>query len=121
MRHTLITFASLALLFLTSCHKQEEIDFSGTVLDIRSCTTLTLSADRNAAHIIALDSPTDVGGEYADRKNVVVLYEPTTHIRVDDHIHGTFYFDNDYSSANCNWHSTDYDLPQGVFTKTVVD
>ena len=82
---------------------------------------MEIGADRNPAHLVALDSPAGVGGTYNGKENVVVLYEPTKHVRVDDHIHGTFYFDNDYSTANCNWHNSDYKLPEGVFVKTVVD
>ncbi len=111
----------LSVACLSACAKHEEVDFSGTLVDVRSCTSLNISADRNVAHIVALDTPAGVGGTYDTLTNVVVLYEPTRHITVGDRIHGTFYFDNNYSKTNCSWHNTDYDLPEGVFTKTYVD
>lgn len=121
MKYKSIILASIGAMLLLSCSKHEEIEFSGTVIDIRSCGSIEISADRNPAHLVALDSPSNVGGNYEGKENVVVLYEPTKHIRVDDRIHGTFYFDDDYSSANCSWRNTDYNLPEGVFVETVVD
>ena len=47
--------------------------------------------------------------------NLIVLYEPTCRVYVDDKLHGTFYVDNTYSRANCSLHYDDYELPEGVF------
>ena len=113
---------SLFLLFvLASCAKHDEIEFAGTVVDVRSCSSLNLSMDQNPAYIVILDYPASVGSDYYGDSNVVALYEPTRRIMVDDHIHGTFYFDDKYSKTTCDWHNTDYVLPEGVFTETVVD
>lgn len=116
---------SIVLLVLscmvTSCVKHDEIEFSGTVIDVRSCSSLNLSMDQNPAYLIALDYPASIGGDYYGDTNVVALYEPTRHIMGDDHVHGTFYLDDKYSKTTCEWHNTDYDLPEGVFTETIVD
>lgn len=109
------------LLLLVSCVKHDEIEFSGTVIDIRSCSSLEIAMDQNPAYIMVLDKPTGVGGIYYDDTNVVALYEPTRHIRYGDHVHGTFYFDDKYSKTTCDWHNTDYVLPEGVFIETIVD
>lgn len=121
MRIILLALVLGACNLFSSCAKHDEVDFSGTLIDVRSCTTLNISADRNAAHIVALDTPTGVGGNYEGYTNVIVLFEPTKHVTVGDHIHGTFYFDDKYSKTTCSWRNTDYDLPEGVFTKTYID
>lgn len=77
--------------------------------------------DQNPAFLVALDNPSGIGGIYYDDTNVVALYEPTRHIMYGDHIRGTFYLDDKYSKTTCEWHNTDYKLPEGVFTETVVD
>ena len=115
------SFIIATVLLLVSCVKHDEIEFSGTVVDVRSCSALTISMDQNPAYIVILDYPASIGGEYYGDSNVVALYEPTRHIMADDHIHGTFYLDDKYSKTTCDWHNTDYDLPEGVFLKTIVD
>lgn len=117
----ILAAAAYSLLAAASCARHDEIDFSGTVVDIRSCSSLNISADRNPAHIVALETPAALGGTYDTLTNVVALYEPTRHVMVGDHIHGKFYVDNNYSKATCDWHNTDYDVPEGVFTETYVD
>jgi hypothetical protein len=110
-----------AVIMLSGCVKHEEIEFSGTVVDIRSCSSLELSMDQNPAFLVALDKPVGIGGVYYDDTNVVALYEPTRHIMYGDHIRGSFYLDDKYSKTTCEWHNTDYKLPEGVFTETIVD
>lgn len=117
----LIALTLLCGMTAASCARHDEVDFSGTVVDIRSCSSLNISADRNPAHIVVLETPEGIGGHYDTLSNVVSLYEPTRHVMVGDHIHGKFYIDNDYSRTTCDWHNTDYDLPEGVFTETYVD
>ena len=114
-------FSLLMLLLLASCVKHDEIEFSGTVVDVRSCSAVAISMDQNPAYIVVLDYPASIGGVYHGDSNVVALYEPTRHIMADDHIHGTFYLDDKYSKTTCDWHNTDYDIPEGVFLKTIVD
>ncbi len=109
---------SLLLLLVAGCVKHEEIEFTGTVVDIRSCSSLELAMDQNPAFLIALDSPAGIGGVYYGDSNVVALYEPTRHIRYGNHIRGTFYLDDKYSKTTCEWHNTDYKLPEGVFTES---
>ncbi len=120
MKHC-VCFSLLFLLLLASCVKHDEIEFSGTVVDVRSCSALAISMDQNPAYIVILDYPESLGGVYYGVSNVVALYVPTRRIMVDDHIHGTFYLDDKYSKTTCDWHNTDYEIPEGVFTKTVVD
>lgn len=115
------SFIIATVLLLVSCVKHDEVEFSGTVVDVRSCSALDISMDRNPAYIIVLDYPASIGGHYYDDTNVVALYEPTCRIMVDDHVHGTFYLDDKYSKTTCDWHNTDYEIPEGVFTKTIVD
>lgn len=115
------SFIVAAILLLVSCVKHDEIEFSGTVVDVRSCSALAVSMDQNPAYIIRLDYPASIGGTYYEDTNVVALYEPTRRIMVDDKVHGTFYLDDKYSKTTCDWHNTDYDIPEGVFLKTIVD
>lgn len=114
-------FSLFLLLALTSCVKHDEIEFSGTVVDVRSCGALSIAMDQNPAYLVSLDYPASIGGDYYGDTNVVALYEPTRHIMAEEHIHGTFYLDDKYSKTTCDWHNTDYDLPEGVFLKTIVD
>ena len=114
----------MAGLLLGACVKHDELEFSGTVLWVRDCTASYL--DANAGYVVQLDYPKGVGGDITDdagqpMKNLIVLYEPTCRVLVDDKIHGKFYLDSKYSRANCHLHYNDYELPEGVFTKTVVD
>lgn len=111
----------LSVILMVSCVKHEEIEFSGTLVDIRSCSAIDIAMDQNPAYLLSLESPAGVGGVYYGDTNVVVLYEPTRHIRFGDHVRGTFYFDDKYSKTTCNWHNTDYALPEGVFVETIVD
>lgn len=115
---------SLLLLLLVSCVKHEEYEFSGRVLWMRDCTGSYL--DANAGYVVQLEYPENIGTTIRNAdgdtlKNLIVLYEPTRRVYVDDHIHGTFYLDDKYSRSNCTLHYTDYTLTEGVFTKTVVD
>ena len=107
---------------LTACVKHDEIEFAGKVVGIRNCTPSYL--DQNAGYMVQLDYPDSIGGSITagenTAENLIVLYEPTEHIRVDDRIHGTFYLDNNYSKANCSM-SYDEPLPEGVFLKVTVD
>lgn len=114
----------MAALLLSGCKKYEELEFSGKVLWVRNCTASYL--DYNAGFVVQLDYPEGVGADITDdagqkMENIIVLYEPTCRIYVDDKIHGTFYVDDTYSRGNCELHYNDYELPEGVFTKTVVD
>lgn len=107
----------LAVLLLSGCHKQPEIDFAGTVIGIRQCSGSY--PDMSAGYIVQLDYPDSIGGtistDEGTMKNLIVLYEPNRIIQVDNHIHGTFYRDDKYSKANCSLRYTDYELPEGVF------
>ncbi len=114
----------MASLLLAGCKKYEELEFSGKVLWVRECSGSYL--DAGIGYVVQLDYPEGVGADITDdagkpMRNLIVLYEPTCRVYVDDKLHGTFYVDNTYSRANCSLHYDDYELPEGVFTKTVVD
>lgn len=118
-----MTVVVLALL-ATACTKHEEYEFAGRVLWVRDCTASYL--DANAGYVVQLDYPEGIGADITNEqgdvlKNLIVLYEPTSRVYVDDKIHGKFYLDDKYSRSNCHLHYSDYELPEGVFTKTVVD
>lgn len=118
-----LVVALLALLAV-ACTKHEEYEFSGKVLWVRDCTASYL--DANAGYVVHLEYPDGVGADIVNEdgdslKNLIVLYEPTSRVYVADKLHGTFYLDSKYSRSNCHLHYSDYELPEGVFTKTVVD
>lgn len=118
----------LAAMTLAGCVKHEEMSFSGKVVGIKQCEMTY--ADRNAGYIVQLETPSGVGAtvvsnDKADTMhNVVVLYEPPRILTVSTHIHGSFYFDEKYSrTKGCViWNDDNIgNLPEGVFTKVVVD
>ena len=115
--------AVAVLVAMTACQKHPEIDFAGKVIDIRQCTGSYL--DNNVGYVVQLEYPDSIGGtistEAGTATGLIVLYEPDRVIRVDDRIHGSFYLDDKYSRANCSLHYTDYELPEGVFTRVNVD
>lgn len=120
----LTLYAVSTLLLASSCVDHDEMEFKGKVLYIRDCTGSFM--DASAGFVVQLEYPEGVGGEIIDdagkpMNNIIVLYEPTCRVYADDKIHGTFYLDPKYSRANCTLHYDDYDLPEGVMTKTVVD
>jgi hypothetical protein len=112
-----------AIMALVSCQKHPEIDFAGKVIDVRQCTSAFM--DNNIGYVVQLDYPDSIGGtietDAGSASGIIVLYEPNRLIYVDDHIRGSFYLDDKYSRANCSLHYTDFDLPEGVFTKVSVD
>lgn len=116
---------AIVILGLTSCNKVDEIDFRGTVVDVRECTASYVKPD--LGYLVALTTPDSLGGVYTTDKgvtyhNVVILYAPDRLIYCDDKIRGTFYFDDQYSLANCSIHWNDIDnIPIGVFTSISVD
>lgn len=118
----LLLLAALAAT-AASCQKHPEIDFAGTVINIRQCTGSFL--DNNVGYIVQLDYPDSIGGTISNEEGtasgLIVLYEPNRVIHVNEHIHGSFYLDDKYSRANCSVHYSDFDLPEGVFTKVSVD
>lgn len=114
------------MLLLASCTKHDEISFKGVVIDVRQCTMMSSGQLPVAGYFVHLETPDSIGGSYTlnnnqTYNNVVVLYEPDCRIYRDDHIRGSFYLDNDYSHANCAYHWTDIQLPEGVFTTVSVD
>jgi len=117
--------AIAAILGLISCSKTDEIDFRGTVVDVRECTASYVKPD--LGYLVALTTPDSLGGVYTTDKgvtyhNVVILYAPDRLIYRDDPIRGTFYLDDQYSRANCSIHWNDIDnIPVGVFTSVSVD
>ena len=118
-------FFSTLLLLLASCNKADEIDFRGTVIDTRECTASYVKPD--LGHLVALTTPDSLGGDYTTQDgithhNVVILYAPDRLVYRNDKIRGTFYFDDQYSLANCSIHWNDIDnIPIGVFTSISVD
>ena len=116
--------AVVCCLLMVSCVKHEEYEFAGRVLWIRDCSGSYL--DASAGYVVQLEYPENMGTDILNSdgdtlRNLIVLYEPTRRVYMDDHIHGKFYIDDKYSKANCSLHYTDYTLREGVFTKTVVD
>lgn len=125
MKHCVYFSLLLGTLALAGCVKHDEMEFAGTVLWVRDCMT-SMTDFNSGGYVVQLDYPEGVGADIKtedgdEYKNLVVLYEPTCRIKLDNHIHGTFYLDANYSRANCSWRYDDYDLPEGVFTKTEVD
>lgn len=118
-------FFSTLLLLLASCNKVDEIDFRGTVVDTRECTASYVKPD--LGYLVALTTPDSLGGDYTTQDgithhNVVILYSPDRLVYRNDKIRGTFYFDDQYSLANCSIHWNDIDnIPIGVFTSISVD
>ncbi len=118
-------FFSTLLLLLASCNKVDEIDFQGTVIDTRECTASYVKPD--LGYLVALTTPDSLGGDYTTQDgithhNVVILYAPDRLVYRNDKIRGTFYFDDQYSLANCSIHWNDIDnIPIGVFTSISVD
>ncbi|MBR6899166.1 MAG: hypothetical protein IKN29_02595 [Bacteroidales bacterium] len=118
-------FFSTLLLLLASCNKVDEIDFRGTVIDTRECTASYVKSD--LGYLVALATPDSLGGDYTTQDgithhNVVILYAPDRLVYRNDKIRGTFYFDDQYSLANCSIHWNDIDnIPIGVFTSISVD
>lgn len=113
----------LAALLATACVKHEAIEFEGIVVGIRNCSSMLY--DPGAGYVIQLTKPEGVGGTLTSDNgetmtNLVVLYEPDSHIMADDRVHGTFYWDEQYSRANCTFR-WDKQLPEGVFIKVRVD
>lgn len=114
--------ALIACLLAAGCVKHDEMEFKGKVIDIRQCNLSYL--DQTPGYVVQLEYPEGVGGSITEdgntADNLVVLYEPDHHVMKDDVIHGRFYLDEKYSKVNCSvrW---DYDLPEGVFTKVVVE
>ena len=86
------------MLLLASCTKHDEISFKGVVIDVRQCTMMSSGQLPVAGYFVHLESPDS-----------------------DDHIRGSFYLDDEYSHANCAYHWTDIQLPEGVFTTVSVD
>lgn len=118
-------FSSILLvLLLVGCQKHTEIEFAGTVTGIRQCTSASY-LDQNVGYIVQLEYPDSIGATIETSEGVasgiIVLYEPNRIIRVNNHIHGTFYLDDKYSRSNCSLHYTDYELPEGVFLELHVD
>lgn len=118
-------FFSTLLLLLASCNKVDEIDFRGTVIDTRECTASYVKPD--LGYLVALTTPDSLGGDYTTQDgithhNVVILYAPDRLVYRNDKIRGTFFFDDQYSLANCSIHWNDIDnIPIGVFTSISVD
>jgi len=118
-------FFSTLLLLLASCNKVDEIDFRGTVIDTRECTASYVKPD--LGYLVSLTTPDSLGGDYTTQDgithhNVVILYAPDRLVYRNDKIRGTFYFDDQYSLANCSIHWNDIDnIPIGVFTSISVD
>ena len=116
---------TIVILGLTSCNKVDEIDFRGTVIDTRECTASYVKPD--LGYLVALTTPDSLGGDYTTQDgithhNVVILYAPDRLVYRNDKIRGTFYFDDQYSLANCSIHWNDIDnIPIGVFTSISVD
>ncbi len=113
----------LTALISTSCIHHEEIAFEGIVVGGRNCTSIVY--EQNMGYVVQLIYPEGVGGTITSddgqkMSNLVVLYEPDERLMVNDHIHGTFYWDEKYSRANCTmiW---DEKLPEGVFVELSVD
>ena len=126
MKHYVFSRTLLALALVATaaaCQKHPEIDFAGTVIDIRPCTGSYL--DNNVGYIVKLDYPDSIGGTITNDEGtatgLIVLYEPGRVIHLDNHIHGSFYLDDKYSKANCSLHYSELELPEGVFTRVSVD
>lgn len=117
LRFSLFTF--IVGLLLTGCSKNDEYEFSGTIIDARDCNSM-----RYPGYIVALEKPSDLGGQYVVGErtytNAIMLFEPDRALYKGDHLHGSFYIDNKYSRANCSFH-WNLNIPEGVFTSISVD
>jgi len=125
MKHSVFSKLAVSLLLcatLAGCVKHDELEFKGRVIDVRHCDMSYL--DQHPGYVVQLEYPEGVGGTITDgnntAENIIVLYEPTRHIMVDDVIHGRFYLDEKYSRTNCSQH-WEPELPEGVFIKVEVE
>ena len=111
-------------LAFAACEDHDEIAFRGKVVYIQPCTMDM--ARPTAGYAVHLEQPDSLGATFTYNnqtyKNVVLLFDPGRIIKADDHISGTFYFDQKASRQYCtlsNLH--DLEIPQGVFVEVSVD
>lgn len=120
MRKNLLLLLAL-LAMLASCKPNvDDFAFEGTAIDFEMCT-----GTQDVGYAIQITSPDSLlGGTYlaSDGKqyqNVVVLFCADRIIRNGAQVEGRMFFDNNYSSAYCNYHyrSSRGDVPEGRFSK----
>jgi hypothetical protein len=110
---------------MAGCTKHDEIPFKGVVISAYQCSMLSTSNIPIVGYFVQLDEPKDVGSDYTTNSgvhhNTVILYDPGCRLYKGNRISGSFYFDEDYSRANCDYHLTDVKLPEGVFVDVTVE
>ena len=76
-------------------------------------------------YFVQLEEPEDIGRDYTTNSgvhhNTVILFDPDCRLYKDNRISGSFYLDEDYSRAHCDYHLTDIKLPEGVFVEVSVE
>ncbi|MBQ1409134.1 MAG: hypothetical protein IIY87_05195 [Bacteroidales bacterium] len=103
------------------CKEYDDFDFAGTVVDYEECNGIS-----EMGYAIELSSPDTLGGDYTTHSgkeyhNVVVVYGSDRLLKENSKVSGRIYIDNDYSRSTCNYHYTDRDVPEAVFTKLKVE
>lgn len=116
MKRTL-PIALTCLMALASCVHHDDFDFAGIVVDYELCNGMS-----EIGYAIDLSSPDSIGGTYTTRTqetygNVVVVYGADRMLHEDDKVSGRIYLDPHHSKTECNYHYTDRDVPEAVFTK----
>lgn len=124
MKKKLLLTVTAAMLLATACEEHDEIAFEGDVVYAQPCTMDM--ARPTAGYAVQLERPDSLGATFVYEgktyDNVVLLFDPDRVLRVEDRIHGTFYFDQKASRQYCtlsNLH--DLEIPQGVFVEVSVD
>ena len=114
----------LGILMLAGCSKYDEVEFAGVVVNVQVCS-LDM-ARPSAGYLVQLTTPDSAGldltFEGMQYDNAMLLFGPDRVLKVDDRIHGTFYFDKDASRQHCQFNFlNDLGIPQGVFLEVAVD
>lgn len=121
-RFTVYIITALALLVSSGCTKHDDFEFSGTVIGVEHCSSMSSVMD--LGYLVAIDHPDTIGRTFTaggtTYRHVVVLYEASEMLHNHDIIKGTMFWSENYSKANCSVHYTDRDLPEGVFTSVEV-
>ena len=115
--------AAAFMLLATACVEHDEVEFEGTVVGIRNCSSIMF--DPNSGFIVQLTKPEGVGGtmvseEGETMENLAVLYEGDKQLRYLDKVRGTMYWDDKYSRANCSV-NMNLELPEAVIVKVTVE
>ena len=119
MKQILLPIA-FACCLLAACSNYDDFEFTGTVVDYEMCNGIS-----ELGYVVSLSAPDTIGGTYLTSEgktatNAVVIYGSDRMLKQEDHIKGRIYLDPNYSKTTCNFHYTDRDVPEAVFTELSV-